>query len=48
MHAVSFYFLAYNFVEIQKTIKTTPATESGTATYFWSIEDILMMTEAIG
>ena len=45
MHAVSFYFMVYNFVKIHKTIKTTPAMEAGVTTYLWSMEDILMMTE---
>ena len=45
MHAVSFYFMVYNFVKIHKSIKTTPAMEAGVTTYLWSMEDIVMMTE---
>ena len=45
MHAVSFYFMGYNFVKIHKTIETTPAMEAGVTTYLWSMEDIVMMTE---
>ena len=45
MHAVSFYFMVYNFVKIHKTIKTTPAMEAGVTTYLWSMEDIVMMSE---
>lgn len=45
MHAVSFYFMVYNFVKIHKTIKTTPAMEAGVTTYLWSMEDIVMMTD---
>lgn len=45
MHAVSFYFMVYNFVKIHKTIKTTPAMEAGVTDYLWSMEDIVMMTE---
>ena len=48
MHAVSFYFMVYNFVKIHKTIKTTPAMEAGVTTYLWSMEDIVMMTETMG
>lgn len=48
MHAVSFYFMVYNFVKIHKTIKTTSATEAGVTTYLWSMEDIVMMTETMG
>lgn len=47
MHAVSFYFMVYNFVKIHKTIKTTPAMEAGVTTYLWSMEDIVMMTETM-
>ena len=47
MHAVSFYFMVYNFVKIHKTIKTTPAMEAGVTTYLWSMEDIVMMMDTI-
>ena len=47
MHAVSFYFMVYNFVKIHKTIRTTPAMEAGVTTYLWSMEDIVMMSETI-
>ena len=45
MHAISFYFMVYNFVKIHKTIKTTPAMEAGVTTYLWSMEDIVMMAD---
>jgi hypothetical protein len=45
MHAVSFYFMVYNFVKIHKSIKTTPAMEGGVTTYLWSMEDIVLMPE---
>jgi IS1 family transposase len=48
MHAVSFYFMVYNFVKIHKTIKTTPAMEAGVTDFLWSMEDIVMMTETRG
>lgn len=48
MHAVSFYFMVYNFVKIHKTIKTTPAMEAGVTTYLWTMEDIVMMSETMG
>ena len=47
MHAVSFYFMVYNFVKIHKTIKTTPAMEAGVTTYLWSMEDIVMMMDTV-
>ena len=48
MHAVSFYFMVYNFVKIHKTIKTTPAMEAGVTTYLWEMEDIVMMMDTMG
>ncbi|MGH8832879.1 MAG: IS1 family transposase, partial [Polaromonas sp.] len=45
MHAISFYFMVYNFVKIHKSIKTTPAMEAGVTPYLWSMEDIVMMSE---
>jgi hypothetical protein len=48
MHAVSFYFMVFNFVKIHKTIKTTPAMEAGVTDFLWSMEDIVMMSEAMG
>ncbi len=45
MHAVSFYFMVYNFVRIHSSIKTTPAMEAGVTDFLWSMEDIAVMAE---
>jgi hypothetical protein len=45
MHAISFYFMVYNFVKIHKSIKTTPAMEAGVTDFLWSMEDIVLMSE---
>ncbi len=45
MHAVSFYFMVYNFVKIHSAIKTTPAMEAGVTDFLWSMEDIVVMAE---
>ena len=45
MHAVSFYFMVYNFVKIHGAIKTTPAMEAGVTDFLWSMEDIVVMAE---
>ncbi len=47
MHAVSFYFMIYNFVKIHKSIKTTPAMEAGVTDFLWSMEDIVMMADTM-
>lgn len=45
MHAMSFYFMVYNFVKIHGAIKTTPALEAGVTDFLWSMEDIVVMAE---
>jgi IS1 family transposase len=45
MHAMSFYFMVYNFVKIHSAIKTTPAMEAGVTDFLWSMEDIVVMSE---
>jgi IS1 family transposase len=45
MHAISFYFMVYNFVKIHSSIKTTPAIEAGVTDFLWSMEDIVVMAD---
>jgi predicted transcriptional regulator len=45
IHAVSFYFMIYNFVKIHNTIKITPAMEAGMTDFLRSMEDIVLMLE---
>jgi hypothetical protein len=45
MHAISFYFMVYNFVKIHKCIRTTPAMEAGVTDFLWSMEDIALMAK---
>ena len=47
MHAVSFYFMVYNFVKVHGTVKTTPAIAAGVTTDRWTMEDIATMTETM-
>ena len=47
MHAVSFYFMVYNFVKIHSSIKTTPAMETGVSDFLWGMEDIVMMMDTM-
>ena len=47
MHAVSFYFMVYNFVKVHGTVKTTPAIAAGVTTDRWTMEDIVLMTETM-
>lgn len=47
MHAISFFFMVYNFVKKHGAIKTTPAMAAGVATFQWTIEDIVMMSDTV-
>jgi IS1 family transposase len=41
MHALSIYFMHYNFVRIHQTLRITPAMEAGVTDRLWSLEDII-------
>jgi len=43
MHAISLYFMFYNFVKIHKTLKVTPAMEAGVSKTLWEISDIVAL-----
>ena len=47
MHAISFYFMVYNFVKVHGTVKTTPAIAAGVTTIQWSMEDIVNMADTV-
>jgi hypothetical protein len=47
MHAVSFYFMVYNFVKVHGTVKTTPAIASGVTADRWTMEDIVTMADTM-
>jgi IS1 family transposase len=48
MHAVSFYFMVYNFVRIHSTVKCSPAMAAGVESTLWDMRDIVMMAETMG
>jgi len=47
MHAISFYFMVYNFVKIHSAVKCSPAMAAGVTDTLWSIEDIVMMADTM-
>ena len=47
MHAVSFYFMVYNFVKVHGTVKTTPAIAAGVTDVQWTMEDIVTMADTM-
>jgi IS1 family transposase len=46
IHALSLYFVFYNFVRIHKTLRTSPAMAAGIAKTLWSMEDVVAMIDA--
>jgi IS1 family transposase len=47
MHAISFYFMVYNFVKVHGSVKTTPAMAAGVASFKWTMEDIVNMADTM-
>jgi IS1 family transposase len=45
-HALSLYFVFYNFVKMHKTLKATPALSAGITDRLWSMEDIVALIDA--
>jgi IS1 family transposase len=45
MHALSIYFMHYNFVRIHQTLRVTPAMEAGVSSRLWSVEDMVAMVD---
>lgn len=44
-HAVSLYFMYYNFARIHSTLRVTPAMEAGISQHVWTIEAIVGLLE---
>ncbi len=40
-HAVSLYFLHYNFCRVHKTLRVSPAMEAGLAHHVWTLEELV-------
>ena len=45
MHAISLYFMFYNFCKIHKTLRVTPAMEAGIDDHVWDLEEVIMMAD---
>lgn len=43
MHAISLYFMFYNFCKIHKSLRVTPAMEAGLVNSVWSLVDIVLL-----
>jgi IS1 family transposase len=44
-HALSLYFVHYNFARVHQTLRVTPAMEVGLANHVWTLEDIVGLLE---
>ena len=44
-HAISLYFVHYNFVRIHKTLRVTPAMQAGLASHAWTIEELIQLLD---
>jgi hypothetical protein len=45
IHALSLYFMHYNFARIHQSLRVTPAMEAGVSDHVWSLEEIASLTE---
>ena len=45
IHALSIYFMHYNFVRIHQSLRVTPAMAAGVTDRLWELEDIVCLTE---
>ena len=45
MHAISLYFMFYNFCKIHKTLRGTPAMEAEITDHVWDLEKVIMMAD---
>ena len=46
IHALSIYFMHYNFVRLHQTLRVSPAMAAGVTSKLWSLEDMVAMVEA--
>lgn len=45
MHALSIYFMHYNFVRIHQTLRVPPAMAAGVVDTLWSLEDMVRIVD---
>ena len=45
-HAISLYFMHYNFVRVHQTLRVTPAMEAGVTDHVWTMEEAAEMVGA--
>ena len=45
VHALSLYFMYYNFVRIHKTLRVSPAMATGVTDKLWTMEDVVNLID---
>jgi len=45
VHAISLYFLHYNFVRVHQTLRCTPAMAAGVVDTLWSMTDLVALVD---
>ena len=45
IHALSIYFMHYNFVRIHQSLRVTPAMAASVTDTLWSLEDIVRVVD---
>ena len=45
-HAVSLFFMFYNFCRIHKSLKVSPAMAAGVSDRLWSLDDVIARIDA--
>lgn len=45
IHALSLYFMHYNFARIHQTLRVSPAMEAGVSDHLWSLEEIARLAD---
>jgi hypothetical protein len=46
VHALSIYFMHYNFVRIHQMLRVSPAMQAGVTDQLWSMDDVVAMIDA--
>ncbi len=45
VHAISIYFMHYNFVRIHQSLRITPVMAAGVTDKLWSLEDLVRVID---
>jgi hypothetical protein len=46
-YSIALHFMAYNFITVHQTLRTTPAVAAGVASHVWNVEDLIAMVERL-